>query len=225
MNNLAGLASPSRRTNTAIDSSFWPENALFGVQTGGLRDIYGESINILIAPWTPSEELRTAISAAKYDDLPELDAVIESERIPLLLPELVHTPIGKALLQELLPAISAFRDLLPCKRIRVMLMRTLGRTCPLFHVDRVTLRMLCTFRGPGTEWVANADVARKGLGRGDNDKVIVPGTVIYSIPAFHLCVLKGDAYKGNAGRGIVHRSPSVPGNAGGRWYLRVDFDD
>jgi hypothetical protein len=105
-----------------------------------------------------------------------------------------------------------------------MLMRTLGRTCPLFHVDRVSLRMLCTFRGPGTEWLADADVTRKGLGHGDNAKVMGPGAVIYSVPAFHLCVLKGDAYKGNTGRGIVHRSPSVPSNNGGRWYLRVDFD-
>lgn len=37
-------------------------------------------------------------------------------------------------------------------------------TCPVFHVDRVTLRLMTTYRGPGTEWLEDgvAQQARAG---------------------------------------------------------------
>ena len=203
--------------------SIWPANAQVATKPSDLKDILDVSKNISISPWSPSTELRDAIDSCPYNTLPELDKVIEPGEIPNL-SDMVESPLGKKLLSELNPMISNFAALLPQQKIRVMLMRTLGRTCPLFHVDRVTLRMLCTFRGPGTEWLADCDVMRKGLGHGDNSKVLAAGGVVYAVPTHHICVLKGDAFKGNTGRGIVHRSPSVPGNSGGRWYLRVDFE-
>ncbi|MEF8706149.1 MAG: DUF1826 domain-containing protein [Candidatus Accumulibacter sp. UW27] len=33
--------------------------------------------------------------------------------------------------------------------------------CPRLHVDRVGIRLLCTYRCPGTEWVESAAVDRR----------------------------------------------------------------
>ena len=203
--------------------SIWPANAQVATKHDDLQGILDSFKNILISPWAPTTELKDGIDCCPYDRLPELDKVLDPREIPNL-SDIVETPLGKKLLSELSPTISDFAALLPQQKIRVMLVRTLGRTCPLFHVDRVTLRLLCTCRGPGTEWLADSDVMRKGLGHGDNNKVLAAGGVVYAVPTHHICVLKGDAFKGNAGSGIVHRSPSVPGNSGGRWYLRVDFE-
>lgn len=87
--------------------------------------------------------------------------------------------------------------------------------CPRLHVDRVGIRMLCTYRGAGTEWVAERDVDRRFLGAGaagqpDTDSGLLrPGYRIEQIPAFAVALLKGSLWQGNAGRGAVHRSPAV----------------
>ena len=36
--------------------------------------------------------------------------------------------------------------------------------CPRFHVDHVGIRMLCTYRGPGTEWLDDEAADRNFLG-------------------------------------------------------------
>jgi hypothetical protein len=215
-----GYLKPADRNHRDGD----PPNLYFANSLSDVRHICAESKNILLTSWVPSPSLRETIDSTSFTDLPELSSVIQKEQIHLL-PEMIEGSLGQGLLQELLPSITAFSHLLPEHKIRVMLIKTLGQTCPLFHVDRVTLRMLGTFRGPGTEWLADSEVIRKGLGHGDNDKMMTPGATIRWVPLFSLCILKGEAFKGNTGRGIVHRSPSVPRTSDGRWYIRVDFDD
>lgn len=39
--------------------------------------------------------------------------------------------------------------------------------------DWVGIRMLCTYYGPGTEWIPEAFANRAGLGQGDNEKVVL----------------------------------------------------
>jgi hypothetical protein len=39
--------------------------------------------------------------------------------------------------------------------------------CPGFHVDRVNLRLVYTYAGPGTEWLEHHSVNRQWLGNVD----------------------------------------------------------
>ena len=95
------------------------------------------------------------------------------------------------------------------------------------HVDRVGVRMLVTYSGPGTEWLADADVDRARLGEAgqdlpdDQNGVMRPGAVIRSVAPFAVTLLKGEAWPGAEGFGAVHRSPD-PGGAP-RALLRVDM--
>lgn len=100
--------------------------------------------------------------------------------------------------------------------------------CPRLHVDRVGIRLLCTYRGPGTEWVEEAAVDRRFLGAasgGQPDEtsgLLLPGHRIEAIPPFAVALLKGSQWQGNGGRGIVHRSPAVSADEAPRVLLAMD---
>lgn len=100
--------------------------------------------------------------------------------------------------------------------------------CPRLHVDRVGIRLLCTYRGPGTEWVEDASVDRRFLGAasgGQPDEtsgLLLAGHRIESIPPFAVALLKGSLWQGNDGRGIVHRSPAVAADEAPRVLLAMD---
>ena len=121
----------------------------------------------------------------------------------------------------------AFAELLQAEDLMVSFEGPEERTCPRFHVDRVGVRMLVTYSGPGTEWLADADVDRARLGAAgqelpdDQNGVIRSGAVIRSVAPFAVTLLKGEAWTGAEGFGAVHRSPD-PGGAP-RALLRVDM--
>lgn len=106
-------------------------------------------------------------------------------------------------------------ELLDARHIGLRLEVVHQAMCPRLHVDRVGVRMVCTYRGPGTEWVEEAQLDRRFLGSGaagQSDAVsglLLPGHHIDQIPPFSVALLKGSLWQGNAGRGLVHRSPAV----------------
>ncbi len=102
-----------------------------------------------------------------------------------------------------------FADLLGAAAVRVRLEAIDGPACRLFHADHVALRLLCTYAGPGTEWVPDEAVDRRRLG--DNGAAIRTPSAVRRLPRFAVGLFKGEAWPGNAGRGVVHRSaPADP---------------
>ncbi|MBN9697984.1 MAG: DUF1826 domain-containing protein [Zoogloea sp.] len=133
-------------------------------------------------------------------------------------PDLGGLPPGPgrdALADDLSMLVDMLRELLDADRVGVRLEVVRKAMCPRLHVDRVGVRMLCTYRGEGTEWVDETHVDRRFLGAaagGASDEcsgLLNPGHRIESIPPFAVALLKGSLWQGNAGRGIVHRSPVV----------------
>jgi hypothetical protein len=119
-------------------------------------------------------------------------------------------------------------DLLGCPAAGVRLEVVAGAMCPRFHVDRVGVRMLCTYRGPGTEWLDDRDADRRLLGRraeGASDEssgLMLDPKVVQVVPTFAIALLKGSLWQGNAGRGIIHRSPAVADMESPRVLLAID---
>jgi len=87
--------------------------------------------------------------------------------------------------------------------------------CPRFHIDRVGIRMLCTYRGPGTEWLDDRYADRTFLGSNaltemyTGSGLILDQAAIHSAPTFAVVLLKGSLWQGNAGKGVIHRSPQI----------------
>ncbi|MGD2119685.1 MAG: DUF1826 domain-containing protein [Chromatiales bacterium] len=94
--------------------------------------------------------------------------------------------------------------------------------CRRFHVDRSQLRLLCTYRGPGTEWLTDAQVDRQAQSSGaPNEDILRFGAPSHFAP-FWAGILKGDAFPGNAGHGLVHRSPQIAGSGQTRVLFCLD---
>ena len=94
--------------------------------------------------------------------------------------------------------------------------------CRRFHADSTSLRLLCTYRGPGTEWLTDEQVDRSAQRAGAaNDDIVRFGEPSAFAP-FWVGILKGTAYPGNAGRGLVHRSPPIAGSGQTRVLFCLD---
>lgn len=113
------------------------------------------------------------------------------------------------------------RDL-GCGRVQVRLELHDRDACRLFHVDRVTVRLLTTYAGPGTQFLAHRDVMRDGLGRGDNARVIRPGAMIQELAPGWVGLFRGERDVALRGRGVVHRSPPIRARGQRRLVFKVE---
>ncbi|MDY3561080.1 DUF1826 domain-containing protein [Gemmata sp. JC673] len=78
----------------------------------------------------------------------------------------------------------------PAASLRIEVVTT--STCPKFHCDNIRVRVVATYHGPGTEYVATA----------------APGDV-RAAPTGALLFLKGHKHPTHADA-VLHRSPTVP---------------
>lgn len=198
-----------------------PRNLVVVRDWGHIDLLADPTKNILLYPWTPSMPLQQTIVATRFDALPRWTLALPRDRIARSA-SFAQDDLSRQLLTELAPALAALASIAPGRKLRLSLCKTSEQSCPLFHTDRVSVRLLCTLRGPGTEWLDNAQVNRKELGRGENRKIAGPDATVYAAQPFQIVLLKGDAGFGTNSPGIVHRSPAVPASLDGRWYLRVD---
>jgi len=198
-----------------------PKNLCVTSDLDGFTKISERGKNILIYFWKPSEELKAMIQETSFANLPTFTTIVAPDRIETL-PEMAPDRLSALAMSELRPVLDAFSKLVPEHVLKVSLGKTVDKPCPLFHVDRLILRLLCTLRGPGTEWLDDSTVNRKQLGRGTNRKVMKPDSLVYEVEPLQVCILKGETHPTGRTRAIVHRSPVVDDKAAGRWFLRVD---
>lgn len=102
--------------------------------------------------------------------------------------------------------------------VRIRLEGISGPGCHRWHADAVGLRLLCTYRGAGTEWLPLAGGALAARGLGAAPLPAAPAR----IPRGAVAILKGEGHPGNAGAGCIHRSPRVGFRAGPRLLLCLD---
>jgi hypothetical protein len=198
-----------------------PKNLVVAKRPTDFAEIKDPRKNILLYAWAPSAELLQVIEETRPASLPALSLTVPSEEIGQVAARAAD-PLARWMLEELVDVLRGYAALVPEKRVTIAFCKTREQSCPLFHIDRLSVRLLCTFKGPGTEWLDDAQAQRRWLGRGDNRKIAGPEAIVYSTQPFQVCLLKGEHGLGQKDCGVVHRSPRVPPASEGRWYLRVD---
>ena len=93
--------------------------------------------------------------------------------------------------------------------------------CRLFHQDHYRQRLLCTYKGPGTEWLDPSNVNMEALGKGCNAKIVRDFSKVHKTKAFEVLLIKGAKYE-KEGSGVVHRSPPVEKEKLTRVLLKID---
>lgn len=79
-------------------------------------------------------------------------------------------------------------------------------SCRKFHTDNVYLRLLCTYHGLATQYVATDSSHKQDLTELGVPKIINP-SLICQFNTGDIALLKGRAWPGQSG--VVHRSPPV----------------
>lgn len=193
-----------QRAETLADLTriFVPEIQVCVHSPPGSPDLLGALAGLRASVWSG---LR-AVVRLDADGVPDIAA------LPLP-PPLTHS----ALRRELAFLLELYGDLLGCEAIGLRVERLERAMCPGWHVDRTGIRLLCTWCGPGTEWLDDPRIDPRGL----------PGTAA-GAPAtgqaqpFDILLLKGSAWQGNAAGGAIHRSPQVDQGSGPRILVALD---
>lgn len=123
-----------------------------------------------------------------------------------------------AFIEDIVQVVDIFSCLFELDYIGLRMAVLSTAMCPKFHIDRIPCRLICTYAGGGTEWYSPEQVERLGNGainpRSDQS--------FKSLRLGDVALLKGEAWEGNEGRGLVHRSPAVAENTS-RLVLTLDF--
>lgn len=101
-----------------------------------------------------------------------------------------------------------FAGLMDVQYLRMRLDVVSSNACRKFHLDSIKARLVCTYRGTGTQY---------GAAQKDGD----PGTV-YTTPTCAPILLRGSLWPAGGDQGILHRSPPIEGTGETRLVLVLD---
>lgn len=115
----------------------------------------------------------------------------------------------RALLVDDIAALAhGFAEIMGAPYVRVRLEPVTTNSCRKFHLDAVTSRLICTYRGAGTQYGVSKD------GGQPNE--------IATTPTGAPIVLRGSLWPETPRSGLLHRSPPIAGTGETRLLLVLD---
>lgn len=207
-----------------VKTSYSYANAAIGMDGSVLQDIHLKSKNI-------------AIYQRKTDHLSgELERIRERTvecRATGTIPEVLSTltdyfeealPDSPALLQDISELFQLFVETTEASVFRLLFTTVSTNMCRKFHTDVNDLRLLCTYLGPGTNWVPDEAIDREAsrtLSR--NQEVVMDTTQVQQVDTGDVALLKGGLYPDATP--ILHRSPTIEERGDIRLLLRIDTNE
>lgn len=204
--------------------------AAIDTQPSIFADIYRPDVNIVI--W--QRQLADTLCAA-------VDQLINSKQLKpveiAVAPENTYDELtgilgdseaASILSQDIALQVDMFCCLFDLKRAGLRLTMLDKAMCPRFHVDKIPCRLVSTYQGVATEWLAHEHVDRTKLGAGNNglkdedSGLFDKSEHIQQLTQGDVALLKGENWQDTEGAGLVHRSPAVKNNIQ-RILLTLDF--
>lgn len=124
------------------------------------------------------------------------------------------TAIARLLAADVATLASALATIAGVSRVSIRLDVVETDACRRFHADYVTARLICTYVGPGTQWLTAADAAALGEG------ATVDSLTVQSLATGDVGLFKGKTWAPDAP--IVHRSPPILTTGERRLLLVID---
>ena len=159
-------------------------------------------------------DFQTWIDSLEPEKLPSVRVILEvaavREAIEITcdnvrLPRDAHR---RFLVDDIVVLTRHFADLMDCQFVRVRLEVVRDDACRKFHIDSLTARLVCTYRGPGTQY---------GISTDGNEP-----SRVFSVPTGAPILLRGTKWPDPPVSGLMHRSPPVEGTGITRLVLVVD---
>lgn len=101
-----------------------------------------------------------------------------------------------------------FVGLMPAPFLRLRFGVVTTNACRKFHIDVVTARLICTYRGAGTQYGISTDDAEPRR--------------VFSVPTGAPILLRGTLWPTRPSSGLRHRSPPIEGTGETRLVLVLD---
>ncbi len=193
------------------------QDVVIGRDEAILADI--EAPGVAAAIWQRSAvpAFQTWMNNLPADHIPELRTTVPVNRVEaavLTACGIAEMPTGA--FQDIFASDIGALAMMFCKVmktdcVRLRLEASDGATCPKFHTDNMTARLLCTFAGKGTEYVPASHEMDPGR--------------IRSMRTCAVGLFRGTRWPSDERCGLLHRSPAPQDGAGPRLLLVIDAPD
>tara|TARA_B100001093_G_scaffold318654_1_gene304006 strand:- start:786 stop:1445 length:660 start_codon:yes stop_codon:yes gene_type:complete len=163
---------------------------------------------------TPLSKFQTWIDSFPDKQLPAARIALPLDAIQGALMEVMQISGMPAcgqreiLIDDITALANVFAEINQTKFLRLRLEAITGNACNKFHVDAVTTRLVCTYRGPGTQYCFSAD----GTDLSN----------IFDVPTSSPIVMRGTLWPNKERSGFFHRSPPIEGSGKTRLLLVLD---
>ncbi|MCI4665407.1 MAG: DUF1826 domain-containing protein [Neomegalonema sp.] len=186
------------------------------VATGADRSIFDEirRVDVAMTVWRREIEAGLAawLDALPSDRLPDQRFITPRNRAADAIAEACATAPEcrerTALVADVSAVVDRYCEATLSSQVRVRLEAISDDACRRFHQDAVSARLLCTYRGAGTEW-------------GYAERGAAPEKV-HQLSRGDVAVLKGASVKSGLDHHVLHRSPPIEGAGVTRLLLVVD---
>ncbi|MFD1034085.1 DUF1826 domain-containing protein [Sphingomonas hankookensis] len=125
-----------------------------------------------------------------------------------------ETPGMDALASDIASLATRFSQIMDIDRVALRLEVVETDACRRLHADYVTARLICTYVGPGTQWLDAADAV--ALAAGADPETLT----IREIGTGDVAIFKGRLWSPDAP--AIHRSPPIAGTGVQRLVLVID---
>lgn len=203
-----------------------PEHAAIGQDISVLPRIFEESVNIAIFQRSmPAEIALSAQAQCQTDRAWQFSWLGKPDEA--MVADLLHQlPVPEAaapLVDDIATIAEAIAFLFDTSTVGIRLRLLNSAMCPRFHCDNLPVRLVTTYVGPGSEWLPEHAINRKGLGAPHPDKpeIATNTSAIQRLSLGDIGLIKGSGWVGCEERGLVHRSPALE-NGSKRLLLSID---
>lgn len=180
----------------------------------GLRSIARPDCAALIWQRAPLGRFQSWLDGLNPQELPGARVTLRPDMVRHVLTDLFHaSPLPDCderimLIDDIAALAAMFAGLMQAPYLRLRLDVVSTDACSKFHVDSVKARLICTYRGTGTEY---------GFASGDDDP-----RETYTVPTSSPIVLRGKLWPASTPARLLHRSPQIAGTGQTRLVLILD---
>lgn len=210
------------------DAPQWPSNARLLKRRCDLRCFAQDNVNMAIwdRPLPPAVAAEVAVLPFEAFPHQRVTTSRPERSIPRVFREHADTtghPYPKALVADILMLANTYRALRQLRTVLLRLDAIQVQAFTRFHADGVEMRLMCTYRGPGTEWLSEDAFSRQMLETDGIDHA-VKRKDIHRMAAGQVAMMRGDAWPRAIRRlrGTAHRWPLVMRPKDWRWFVLVD---
>lgn len=180
----------------------------------GLSSLHRPGCAATIWRRQPLAGFQSWLNAVDPECLPRARVTLQANQVRNAVHQICETcgtpDCGKRtrLIEDIAALANIFSGLMDTTHIRLRLDVVTNNLCGMFHVDAVTARLICTYRGPGTQYGVSTDGAEPKR--------------VFSVPTGSPILLKGTRWADGPPSGLLHRSPPIMGTGETRLLLVLD---